>query len=109
MTAMAMAPRPDLIIFDEPTMALDVKSQVEMLTTPGKIPIQSSIANPTVPPMFHWPPSGLSGAAIQMRNLGQLCPLAEPQRSRSGANPLDLFQSRRRNKRTIVSKLAAHE
>ena len=29
MTAMAMSPRPDLIIFDEPTTALDVTTQVE--------------------------------------------------------------------------------
>lgn len=32
MTAMAMACRPDLIIFDEPTTALDVTTQVEVLT-----------------------------------------------------------------------------
>ena len=31
MTAMAMSPRPDLIIFDEPTTALDVTTQVEVL------------------------------------------------------------------------------
>jgi peptide/nickel transport system ATP-binding protein len=31
MTAMAMAPRPDIIIFDEPTTALDVTTQVEVL------------------------------------------------------------------------------
>ncbi|MDA1285185.1 MAG: ABC transporter ATP-binding protein [Rhodobacterales bacterium] len=31
MTAMAMASRPDLIIFDEPTTALDVTTQVEVL------------------------------------------------------------------------------
>jgi len=31
MTAMAMSPRPDLIVFDEPTTALDVTSQVEVL------------------------------------------------------------------------------
>ena len=30
MTAMAMSPRPDLIIFDEPTTALDVTTQVEV-------------------------------------------------------------------------------
>jgi peptide/nickel transport system ATP-binding protein len=32
MTAMAMSCRPDLIIFDEPTTALDVTTQVEVLT-----------------------------------------------------------------------------
>ena len=32
MTAMAMSTRPDLIIFDEPTTALDVTTQVEVLT-----------------------------------------------------------------------------
>ena len=31
MTAMAMSPRPDLIVFDEPTTALDVTTQVEVL------------------------------------------------------------------------------
>jgi peptide/nickel transport system ATP-binding protein len=31
MTAMAMACRPDLIIFDEPTTALDVTTQIEVL------------------------------------------------------------------------------
>lgn len=33
MTAMAMSCRPDLIIFDEPTTALDVTTQVEVLVT----------------------------------------------------------------------------
>lgn len=37
MTAMAMSPRPDLIIFDEPTTALDVTTQVEVLTAMRKI------------------------------------------------------------------------
>jgi peptide/nickel transport system ATP-binding protein len=32
MTAMAMSPRPDLIIFDEPTTALDVTTQVDVLS-----------------------------------------------------------------------------
>src|SRR5271169_1651579 len=31
MTAMAMAPHPDLIVFDEPTTALDVTTQIEVL------------------------------------------------------------------------------
>ena len=33
MTAMAMSPRPDLLIFDEPTKALDVTTQVEVLAS----------------------------------------------------------------------------
>jgi peptide/nickel transport system ATP-binding protein len=37
MTAMAMACRPDLIIFDEPTTALDVTTQVEVLASIRKI------------------------------------------------------------------------
>jgi len=37
MTAMAMSPRPDLIIFDEPTTALDVTTQVEVLLSMREI------------------------------------------------------------------------
>ncbi|MDE0530067.1 MAG: ABC transporter ATP-binding protein [Albidovulum sp.] len=37
MTTMAMSPRPDLIIFDEPTTALDVTTQVEVLMSMRKI------------------------------------------------------------------------
>ena len=37
MTAMAMSPRPDLIIFDEPTTALDVTTQVEVLASMREI------------------------------------------------------------------------
>ncbi|MGI9419126.1 MAG: ABC transporter ATP-binding protein [Geminicoccaceae bacterium] len=37
MTAMAMACRPDLIIFDEPTTALDVTTQIEVLTAIRRI------------------------------------------------------------------------
>ena len=37
MTAMAMSPRPDLIVFDEPTTALDVTAQVEVLTAMRKV------------------------------------------------------------------------
>ena len=37
MTAMAISPRPDLIIFDEPTTALDVTTQVEVLSAMRRI------------------------------------------------------------------------
>ena len=37
MTAMAISPRPDLIVFDEPTTALDVTTQVEVLTAMRKV------------------------------------------------------------------------
>lgn len=37
MTAMAMACRPDLIIFDEPTTALDVTTQIEVLAAIRKV------------------------------------------------------------------------
>ena len=37
MTAMAMSPRPDMIVFDEPTTALDVTTQVEVLSSMRKI------------------------------------------------------------------------
>ncbi|MFV0515345.1 MAG: ABC transporter ATP-binding protein [Jhaorihella sp.] len=37
MTAMAMSPRPDLIIFDEPTTALDVTTQVDVLAAMRRI------------------------------------------------------------------------
>jgi peptide/nickel transport system ATP-binding protein len=33
MTAMAMVPKPDLIVFDEPTTALDVTTQIEVLAS----------------------------------------------------------------------------
>lgn len=44
MTAMAMSPRPDLIIFDEPTTALDVTTQVEVLAAMRKIVEQYNTA-----------------------------------------------------------------
>jgi peptide/nickel transport system ATP-binding protein len=44
MTAMAMACRPDLIIFDEPTTALDVTTQVEVLAAIRDIVEQSNTA-----------------------------------------------------------------
>lgn len=37
MTAMAMSPRPDVIVFDEPTTALDVTTQVDVLAAMRKI------------------------------------------------------------------------
>ena len=44
MTAMAMSPRPDLIIFDEPTTALDVTTQVEVLASMRQIVEQYNTA-----------------------------------------------------------------
>lgn len=44
MTAMAMACRPDLIIFDEPTTALDVTTQIEVLMTMKEIVAQFNTA-----------------------------------------------------------------
>ncbi len=44
MTAMAMSPRPDLIIFDEPTTALDVTTQVEVLASMRSIVDQYNTA-----------------------------------------------------------------
>lgn len=44
MTAMAMSSRPDLIIFDEPTTALDVTTQVEVLASMREIVEQYNTA-----------------------------------------------------------------
>jgi len=44
MTAMAMSSRPDLIIFDEPTTALDVTTQVEVLASMRRIVEQYNTA-----------------------------------------------------------------
>ncbi len=44
MTAMAMACRPDLIIFDEPTTALDVTTQIEVLASIREIVQQFNTA-----------------------------------------------------------------
>ena len=44
MTAMAISPRPDLIIFDEPTTALDVTTQVEVLAAMRRIVEQYNTA-----------------------------------------------------------------
>lgn len=44
MTAMAMSPRPDLIIFDEPTTALDVTTQVDVLAAMREIVEQHNTA-----------------------------------------------------------------
>ncbi len=44
MTAMAMSCRPDLIIFDEPTTALDVTTQIEVLAAIKEVVRQSNTA-----------------------------------------------------------------
>lgn len=44
MTAMAMLPRPDVIVFDEPTTALDVTTQVEVLAAIRKIVSETGTA-----------------------------------------------------------------
>jgi len=44
MTAMAMSPRPDLLVFDEPTTALDVTTQVEVLASMRSIVEESNTA-----------------------------------------------------------------
>ncbi len=42
MTAMAMSCQPDLIIFDEPTTALDVTTQIEVLAAINSLALPSS-------------------------------------------------------------------
>lgn len=44
MTAMALSPHPDLIIFDEPTTALDVTTQVEVLESIRKVVREKNVA-----------------------------------------------------------------
>jgi peptide/nickel transport system ATP-binding protein len=44
MAAMAMLPRPDLVIFDEPTTALDVTTQVEVLSAIRELVARSGTA-----------------------------------------------------------------
>lgn len=47
MTAMALCPRPDLVIFDEPTTALDVTTQIDVLAA-----IKTAIADTGVAAMY---------------------------------------------------------
>jgi peptide/nickel transport system ATP-binding protein len=44
MTAMALCPRPDLVIFDEPTTALDVTTQIEVLAAIKKAIVDTGVA-----------------------------------------------------------------
>ncbi|MFK5998217.1 MAG: ABC transporter ATP-binding protein [Rhodobacterales bacterium] len=44
MTAMALCPKPDLIIFDEPTTALDVTTQIDVLAAIKKAIIDTGVA-----------------------------------------------------------------
>ena len=44
MTAMALCPRPELVIFDEPTTALDVTTQIEVLAAIKKAIRENSVA-----------------------------------------------------------------
>lgn len=45
MTAMALCPRPDLVIFDEPTTALDVTTQIEVLAAIKAAIIETGVAS----------------------------------------------------------------
>ena len=51
MTAMALSCRPDLIIFDEPTTALDVTTQIEVLSTIRDI-VPVSYTHLTLPTIY---------------------------------------------------------
>ncbi len=44
MTAMALCPKPDLVIFDEPTTALDVTTQIEVLAAIKLAIVQTGVA-----------------------------------------------------------------
>ena len=44
MTAMALCPKPDLVIFDEPTTALDVTTQIEVLAAIKKAIVDTGVA-----------------------------------------------------------------
>ena len=44
MTAMALCPKPDLVIFDEPTTALDVTTQIEVLAAIKKAIVETGVA-----------------------------------------------------------------
>jgi peptide/nickel transport system ATP-binding protein len=54
MTAMAMSCRPDLIIFDEPTTALDVTTQIEVLAAIRDIVASSTPPRSTSPTTLPW-------------------------------------------------------
>ena len=59
MTAMALSCRPDLIIFDEPTTALDVTTQIEVLVTIRDIVDSDSVqlrypVGPDAEPFLAW-------------------------------------------------------
>ena len=59
MTAMALSCRPDLIIFDEPTTALDVTTQIEVLVTIRDIVDQFQYGG-----HLHYPRLGRGGADV---------------------------------------------
>jgi peptide/nickel transport system ATP-binding protein len=44
MTAMALCPKPDLVIFDEPTTALDVTTQIEVLAAIKRAIVETGVA-----------------------------------------------------------------
>jgi peptide/nickel transport system ATP-binding protein len=44
MTAMALCPKPDLVIFDEPTTALDVTTQIEVLAAIKEAIVETGVA-----------------------------------------------------------------
>ena len=64
MTAMALCPQPDLVIFDEPTTALDVTTQIDVLAA-----IKEAIARHRRRRALHHPRPGRGGAG-QRRDHG---------------------------------------